>query len=179
MDFKLVMEITSFVASLLTGVASILIPIILYRSQKQKATLDYIKSGRDSWIQIDLGLINNPSLLRQADRILAPDSSEASDEERQKAWLTLMILNVAFSDFIGLRYGYNEREEKKILYGFIKTLMQDDVTFTLSQNAYNEAFRAACRNARSEILEERAARAAAERREAARHGDTPLELTSA
>lgn len=156
MNFDTVMEVTSFVASLLTAIASILIPIILYRSQKQKATLDYIKSGRDSWIQIDLALIGRPSLLRQADRILSPDSEQLSDEEREKIWLALMILNVAFSDFIGLKYGYHEREERKTLLGFIRNLMKDETTYNLSQNAYNEAFRAACRTARREILAERA-----------------------
>lgn len=155
MNFDLIMEITSFIASLLTGIASILIPIILYRSQKQKATLDYIKSGRDSWIQIDLALIGRPALLRQADSILSPGSEHISDAEREKIWLALMILNVAFSDFIGLKYGYHEREEKKVLHGFIRNLMQDETTFSLSQNAYNEAFRAACRDARKEILAER------------------------
>lgn len=153
MDFKQIMEITSFIASLLTGAASILIPIILYRSQKQKATLDYIKSGRDSWIQIDLGLLHNPHLLRQADSFLAPNSTMKNDEERQRTWLALMILNVAFSDFIGLKYGYHETEEKDMLHNFISTLMQDELVYELSQNAYNEDFRATCRKARRQVLD--------------------------
>lgn len=152
MDLKQIMEITTFVSSLMTGLASILIPIILYRAQKQKATLDYIKSGRDSWIQIDLALLNQPQLLRQADAVLAPHTSDISDEERQKTWISLMILNVAFSDFIGLKYGYHELEEKQMLYNLIATLMQDELTYKLSQNAYNEAFRSACRDARTKIL---------------------------
>jgi hypothetical protein len=159
MNFDAVMQVTSFVASVLTAIASILIPIILYRSQKQKATLDYIKSGRDSWIQIDLALIGKPDLLRHADSILAPGSEHLSDEQREKIWLSLMILNVAFSDFIGLKYGYHEREEKKTLVKFISNLMQDETTYNLSQNAYNEAFRALCRDARRQLLEERARQA--------------------
>lgn len=154
MELKQAMEIVEFVCTLATGLASIVIPVILYRSQKQKATLDYIKAGRDSWIQIDLGLMGRPELLRQADSILAPDSAGASDDERQKTWIALMILNVAFSDFIGLKYGYHEQEEKKMLDNFIKTLMRDELTFKLSQQAYNEAFRAACRKARQQILNE-------------------------
>ena len=156
MNFDTVMEVTSFIASLLPAIASILIPVILYRSQKQKATLDYIKSGRDSWIQIDLALLGKPALLRHADTILSPGSEHLSDEEREKIWLGLMILNVAFSDFIGLKYGYHEREEKKTLVGFIRNLMKDETTYNLSQNAYNEAFRALCREAREEVLAERA-----------------------
>jgi len=152
MEFKQIMDITSFIASLLTGAASIMIPIILYRSQKQKATLDYIKSGRDSWIQIDLGLLHNPNLLRQADSFLAPSSAAKSDEERQRTWLALMILNVAFSDFIGLKYGYHEAEEKNMLYNFISTLMQDELIYHLSQQAYNEGFREACRKLRKQYL---------------------------
>lgn len=157
MELKQTMEIIEFVCTVATSlaavVAGIVIPVILHRAQKQKATLDYIKAGRDSWIQIDLGLIGNPALLRLADSILAPGSEASSDEERQKTWIALMILNVAFTDFIGQKYGYHEQEEKETLNNFIKTLMRDELTFKLSQQAYNEAFRATCREARGKIAE--------------------------
>lgn len=153
MDSKAIMDVITFVCTLATGMASIVIPIILYRTQKQKATLDYVKSGRDSWIQIDLSLMGNPHLLRQADSILAPDTGDLSDEQRQKTWMALMILNVAFSDFLGLKYGYHEQDEKGMLDTFIRTLMRDELTYRLSQQAYNEAFRAACRKARQAVLD--------------------------
>lgn len=152
MDFKLVMDITTFVSTILTGVASIVIPVILYRSQKQKATLDYIKAGRDSWIQIDIGLLDKPQLLRQAEHILSPGSELPDDETIQRKWIALMILNVAFSDFIGLKYGYHELEERDKLYNLIKNLMADESIYSLSQNAYNEEFRLECRKARAEMI---------------------------
>ncbi|UVE16916.1 hypothetical protein NVV93_15130 [Pseudomonas sp. LS44] len=152
MDFKQVMDIATFVSTLLTGAASIVIPVILYRSQKQKATLDYIKAGRDSWIQIDLGLLDKPHLLRQAESLLAAGGELPSDEEIQRKWLALMILNVAFSDFIGLKYGYHELEERDKLYNLIKALMVDESVYQLSQNAYNQQFRDECTKARQEAL---------------------------
>ena len=161
MELKQAMEVIEFVCTLATTlaalVAGIVIPIILYRSQKQKATLDYIKAGRDSWIQIDLALIGSPALLRQADSILAPGSKAVSDEERQKTWIALMILNVAFTDFIGLKYGYHEQEEKETLNNFIKTLMRDELTYKLSQQAYNRAFRETCEQARKRFTDSHAA----------------------
>ena len=39
---------------------------------------------------------------------------------------------------------------------FICTLMRDELTYNLSQQAYNEAFRAACRSARQKALENQA-----------------------
>ncbi|MBM7060104.1 hypothetical protein JQX08_05235 [Pseudomonas sp. UL073] len=151
MDFKQVMDIATFASTILTGVASIVIPVILYRSQKQKATLDYIKAGRDSWIQIDLGLLDKPVLLRQAESILSPGAELPSDEAIQRKWLALMILNVAFSDFIGLKYGYHELEERDKLFNLIKGLMADEGNYRLSQQAYNEEFRQECRKAREAV----------------------------
>ncbi|CAD5107492.1 hypothetical protein [Zestomonas carbonaria] len=150
MEFQQVMDIASFISTILTGIASVVIPVILYRSQKQKATLDYIKAGRDSWIQIDLGLLDKPDLLRQAESILSSGSEPPSDEEIQRKWLALMILNVAFSDFIGLKYGYHELEERDKLFNMIKSLMADEDIYRLSQQAYNEEFRKECRKAREE-----------------------------
>ena len=146
-DPVLLTAIAQTIIALAALIASISVPVVLYRGQKRRERLELIRALREMWVSIDAALIHDDRLLRIADEFLDPDSRTLSPDQRAKKWLGYMTLNVVFMDYLCAKHGVHERDAMVSLKAHLSRLLRDPDIFALTQSsaAYEPGFRTLCR----------------------------------
>jgi hypothetical protein len=135
-------------------IASIAIPIVIYRGQKRRETLEFILAIRNMWVSIDTIVLQNPGFLEIADSFLDPKGEKKSIKERKKTWLSLMVLNAIYMDYLGIKNGFHTKTALQAISYSLENYVIDDEFYSLTQNlgAYDNDFRALCKGLKSQKI---------------------------
>ena len=123
------------------------------RRNREAADIQYWRSVRDQWMEIDKFALSSDENLRMVDLLFHPDLAGQPIEDRRKRWIGYMIFSVIMSQYFGtedpevnIERGHRERERSEL-----KTLMRDNVLYHLTQTpAYSSTFQKLCRALREE-----------------------------
>ena len=98
--------------SFLTLVVTSLLTYLIHKWSKKSSSIEFTRSIRDAWVNIDSLVLKDSELLLIADSLLDPSPEKETDENKiKKRWLTLMILNTLASTFDGRERGLIEDGE--------------------------------------------------------------------
>lgn len=144
--FQLISGITQSVIALAALIASIAIPLILYKAQKRRETLEFIHAVRTMWVSIDTVILQRDDLIEVADSILDPRGKEKDIKERQRSWIALMVLNTVYMDYLGAKNGFHSQQALQTITNFLQIFLTSDTAYQMTQNdgAYDSEFRAHC-----------------------------------
>ena len=151
--FQMMSSVAQSVIALAALIASIAIPLIIYKAQKRRETLEFIHAVRTMWISIDTTVLQRDELMEIADSILEPHVPNRDLKERQRSWIALMILNAVYMDYLGAKNGFHSKMALSGLSAFLKDFLINDAVFQKTQSeAYDAGFRQFCREVKQSIL---------------------------
>jgi hypothetical protein len=147
---QLISVIAQTTIAVLALVASIAIPLRIRNAQRRRETLDFIHAVRSMWISIDSVVLQDDELLQIADSVLAPDTGALTVAERKKNWISLMVLNAIYMDYLGAINGFHSKQALETLRHSLGTLLADERFYQLTQSrgAYEDGFRLLCQDVR-------------------------------
>ncbi|MBS3896358.1 hypothetical protein [Silanimonas sp.] len=149
---QLISVVAQTMIAVLALVASIAIPLRIRNAQRRRETLDFIHAVRTMWISIDSVVVQDDELLKIADSVLAPGSEALTPAERKKNWISLMVLNAIYMDYLGVINGFHSKQGLKMVRHSLRTLLVDDGFYHLTQSrAYDDGFRELCQEVRKAL----------------------------
>lgn len=151
-DIQALAAIAQTVLALATFVVTVMLSLFAYFGTKQIAKIEYGRAIRDAWLTIDTTALSNDEMLKVADLLVDPNSTNDTVEVRRKKWFAYLLLNPLLSGFEGNRKGFLEdKYVRNSLEQTLKPLMADDDIFSLTQGrGYPQDFARYCRKLRNE-----------------------------
>lgn len=146
------------VISFLNLVVTAILTYMIHNWSKKSSSIEFTRSIRDAWVNIDSLVLQDNELLLIADSILDPSPVKETDEYKiKKRWLTLMILNTLASTFDGRQRGFiEEGEALKAFEALLKPIISDEDTFRLTQErGHSRAFSEYCKEMRDKLSSEK------------------------
>ena len=136
-------------------IASIAVPIVIHNSQHRFACLEYAKSMHETWIAIDLAILNDEKLMICFDSVNESRtlSASATPEERKRRWVAYIILNIAYSYYLGHIHRLHPDWSDSDFQRWLNKIAANDDLYRIATNAYSGKFRQLCIDARKKMKE--------------------------
>jgi hypothetical protein len=147
--------IAQVIIAIAAVIASIAVPIVIHNSQHRFACLEYAKSMHETWIAIDLAILNDEELMVCFDSVNEPRAmamaAAATPEERKRRWVAYIILNIAYSYYLGHIHRLHPDWSDSDFQKWINKIAASDDLYRIANNAYSGKFRQLCIDARKKI----------------------------
>lgn len=139
-------EIAQLLVSAAALVSSTVLALVAYFGGRRLARLEQHRVMRDDWNALDELALSSPEMLKTAEEVMNPSSTDTQDDLRRK-WFSYMALNNLSTAYIMARRGLTANREfiyKMTDFNLSRLMLRED-TFLLSQAGYEEEFSRLCR----------------------------------
>ena len=137
------------VIALVAVVMSTGVAIWVYRGNKRVAEVQYWRSVREAWMDIQKFALESETNLELADSLLHPELTTQSDLDRRSRWFGYMVLNTFVSHYLGP--DNPQPSSKAQVKQDLKPLMQNDSIYYQTQTGiFGPEFKSICREIRKE-----------------------------
>lgn len=148
---SVISAVAQAVLALIALILSVVIPLMIHKGSKLIAKLQYEKSMRESWIAVDTVALSSEEMIRIADGLVSPDSTNESLETLRKRWFVLIMMNPIKDMYFGAMHGLYEPKEAVLqnVSQILSPILQDEDAFRITQShGYEKEFSDFCRTVR-------------------------------
>jgi len=139
------------VIALATLIVTAAVTVLVYVGTKAIARIEHDRGIRDAWNAIDAIALSDEAMLAVAESLMPqPGGTPRSVEEARRKWFAYMILNALSSTYSAARRRVTRsRSDALATCAYhVGILVQHDDIYALTQEGYNPAFAAFCREIR-------------------------------
>ena len=146
-EISAIAAVAQAVLALAALIGSIAISVFVYSGSKRIARMEYERSVREAWNNLDAVALSSDEMLKIADQMMDPLSAARSLEERRRRWFAYLVLNALASSYVGAQQGLTKSPKGTldICEHHLNRLLLDKDIFELTQQGYEGEFMALCR----------------------------------